>query len=1554
MDDTRRNISVFAALMLVFLGILGVFGWSDRAQAAAPSTGEIVASQDWHAVESGSLPARVTGEDGVFQFEGLDRGTHKLYLDVSSLPAAFRPDPSASVPVLWLNPGQSLTSDPVAGGVRFAASYDADGTTISGTVFVDQDGDGQRSAMEVGLTGVTVVDPTIHQYFVPFNDDDLWTLFAEINSDDASIGQCLFNSVTSAELNSVVSLTSSADGTIYYYDHWEDGYDADPLQPASTTEVGMLDRGVTQIFASIVVTPRDPAAFYYDGRDRITIAGERGSVIRSVYPVQPDERLAGAWEVPEVSEWGQKYVSVIGEDLDFNGAGTDDFDYVGLQIMAAQSGTEIWYNGTPLTTTTEAGGTFLVDGANDGAGGGGVDSSDIITATGPIQVQMLGAGCDPSYPYSARAFTLQPRGAWVNEYWAPVPDFTDGGSCDIDLDGDGTDDRDTDIYVHNENPFTITVNFDDGPGPTVPFTIPGHTTISVLAGLGRDLSSTRGGHLSSNEPFWGVSVIDSTSGNSGSPGSEVNDWGYSLIPGPRLSSQVVLGWAPGNSLKPPTSNPADNSGNLAFVTAITDTVVYVDTLVDDRSGGTAVHSHVFDMNGDGDANDLDVFGNLNFDEPRSDEGVPLLAGEVLRVADPNDNDMTGAVIYTRDLSEKIAVAWGQDPCRSGRESPYLDMGYTVLATPLASLSKEAELAIDADLSQNISPGDVLTYTLIAHNAGLAPMFDAALTDTIPFTQTDFVVGSIFVSEPPMLGGIDYFNGSTGMWGYTPAPDAEGDDPAVHMIKFTWPVIEAQATITMTFRLRLDRDIPVNITEVVNSAEFCSLQTDCVSAVSITNIGRPALQIAKIDDPDPVRAGELLTYTVVVSNVGDGSALGILTFEDLPRFVTYVPDSLNLTLPSVLTDVVTSTIPFTTTFPGIYGDDFDRTITQTTGYTGSDGSFDWATPWMEIGDPGVGPDAGDVQVGSVVADSLSPPGYLELTNSLPGVSGAARAVDLSDFVSPTLRFYVSGANSPGDSFSVTAGSDLLLSETYDGFYNRRNLDLGAYAGSTVTFTVEAGAGLQPGQAYRFDNFRVTESSPLRTGTRILRVVNSVLTYTTQTGINPVAIDPVTNMMTVTDKVRIPAGAQVRFTFQVRVTEPLTNGFVLENVAAITSTNILTNPYPLQDTEDTTVLSSHALTITKQGSPPVVHIGELITYTLLWEVGGDEPAPGVVVTDTIPVPYVGFVSCAGGLGCTFTAPDTIVWELGNRLPVASGVLHDGGVLTVTVRAVDAPPGGIITNTAVIDDDTDTPGDEDDETTEIINAGFVLTKRRTVPITGTARINDPVQFQIVITNTGALSITVLPLTDTYDPVYLEFQEAVPAPDSTSPGTVVWDDLITTLSSGPLLPDASVSVTLTFTAISSTQQLNPPVTVDVARSEGAQTVAGPLPPIEDPADVGISLPTAIELLYFRATPRGTGVLVEWSTLFEIETYGFRLYRSPDDSVAGAEPIAFVPAKGGSDAGAVYQYLDADLRPAQYRYWLVEVETSGHETWYGPVSAWLQGSPKDLPQQVYLPVVLK
>ncbi len=1323
------RVSWGLCVALVMFGLLVT--WPDRALAVR------VKSADGTGVD-GEVAKTRTDDAGRYRFENLPRGTHKVTLDPTTLPPSLRPAEGEAVPTLWVIPGQEQTSEALASGVRFTVAYNQDSGAITGLVFWDADGDGRQGPGEIGLAGVTVIDPTIHQYFVPFNDRNLIEMFMASNACQgyqASVP-------VSDTLTSGVSIVASSNGTLYYYDHWEDDYDPDPLQPGPTTEVGTLDAGRVRLFSNDIDTTRlGGSRLYYDGRDRITVVGGDAAVIRYAYPSLADSEigpmLAGAWEIEQTANWGTAYVIPAGEDWGLS----SDFAFTGASFMALQNNTLVYRNGA-LAATLDMGETFFVNGAGDLAGGGGLDSGDTFTATAPIMGQMYSSVCNVNLigPWAGNGYTLEPTVHWTSDYWSPVTSRL------------GCNGANTDIFVYNDNPNAITVTVDDGTIPPTDIILPPQSSSSVRA-LWGNLSGTRGVHLYApgGEPFWGVVNFDTL--------RSYYEWGFSLMPGRDLSAQVVLGWSPGNSGRPPLAQYPPN-GNLAWVTPVTDTVVFVDL----NGDGTPDQ---IDCNGDGDTDDPLVDGVCN--ELTSNTGITLTQGQTLRVADPTDADLSGAFIYSQDLNKKIAVVWGEDSCVAATGLPYLDLGYTVLPLGTPYFSKSDALAQDVDRSGDITPGDVLTYTIVILNSGMGPMNNVVMTDVLPYTYTDFVAGSIDVTVPPPTGVVAYDDGS-GLFTHTLQPTGTfGVDPAVQQLRITWPQINGQQTVTVTLRVQIQQGVPPDIRGILNRAIVSSSETPPTDSDTDTPLGAPVLQLTKLVGNSTVRPGGLLTYTVVVSNVGTAAALSALVVDDLPPWMTYVSGTLDLTWP--VAHAVTTSTPITRAiqdFFGTVGDNFDNiSHTATTDWAGNDGTISWMGDWSEVGDDGAAT-TGNVQV-LTDANYNSPTSYLRIAGTGGGLDhGLLRCADLSQFVEPHLSYKLRGdLVVPGldDFYGITVTSTVaptpvpLIHQTYNGPYVSRDLSMLGYGGhSQVCITFYGEAGLEIGEYVRFDDIFIYEASHARYETVSQIRETTVISYsrilTDPVSYTRIPSDPntpaITHTMQVTQPFHFPASSQLTLTFQVRVAFPLTNGLTMTNTACVTATNWIT---PTCD-DALVQVSGHALQVAKSAQANVVLAGAPLTYTIAWGVTGNEPALDVTISDTVP---------ANTTLITASLPVTVngallTWPLGTVLPPASGVV----TLVVQVNG-GLPPGTLLANAVIITDTSGVTGTDTITTPVTIGADLAIFK---------SDEPDPVipgtllTYTLVAVNLGPTDAAGVVVTDTLPP-QVTFVSATPTPSSTTPLT-------------------------------------------------------------------------------------------------------------------------------------------------------------------------------------------
>jgi serine protease AprX len=218
---------------------------------------------------------------------------------------------------------------------------------------------------------------------------------------------------------------------------------------------------------------------------------------------------------------------------------------------------------------------------------------------------------------------------------------------------------------------------------------------------------------------------------------------------------------------------------------------------------------------------------------------------------------------------------------------------------------------------------------------------------------------------------------------------------------------------------------------------------------------------------------------------------------------------------------------------------------------------------------------------------------------------------------------------------------------------------------------------------------------------------------------------------------------------------------------------------------------------------------------------------------------------------------------------------------------------------------------------------------------RPGEQVRFSIQITNTGGVTLSMLPLQDIFSPsllAYSALNPASPPPDDVAAaGVLSWDNLA--FGAG-LAPGASVTITVPLQVLADTTFLlgQPPCnsagkTCTIARVVGAFADldgAGPQPPLpvqtaEAFAAVAGAAPTGVTLAAFSLEETGAGVDVTWRTASEVELAAFSLYRR--STVDGAwSTVATLPAqRAGQSTGAEYRVQDADVAAGQQVEYVLE-----------------------------------
>jgi uncharacterized repeat protein (TIGR01451 family) len=181
-------------------------------------------------------------------------------------------------------------------------------------------------------------------------------------------------------------------------------------------------------------------------------------------------------------------------------------------------------------------------------------------------------------------------------------------------------------------------------------------------------------------------------------------------------------------------------------------------------------------------------------------------------------------------------------------------GYQVVNNVLQWQRPATDLALTkTDSPDPLFAGQQLTYTIKVINNGPAPATGATVTDTLP-------AGSTFVS----------------------ASSTQGTCSGTATVTCGLGTIASGATATITIKIK--PNTPGTITNTASvSADGPDPKAANNSASATTTVNAAAdLAVTKSDSPDPVHVGQVLTYTVRVTNNGPQTATGVSLTDNLPK------------------------------------------------------------------------------------------------------------------------------------------------------------------------------------------------------------------------------------------------------------------------------------------------------------------------------------------------------------------------------------------------------------------------------------------------------------------------------------------------------------------------------------------------------------------------------------------------------------------------------------------------------------------------------------------------
>ena len=683
----------------------------------------------------------------------------------------------------------------------------------------------------------------LETYYIPIPEADVREALAELNPNN-----------TSTSIETVVSIAVGFGGTVIRYDHQEDGYEADlenPLQ--GTSQVwgdGNPGNGFAPGFPGDVFSPGDVVilkntvptaprgnAVLFDAADMFTVT-QPVAVTRVAWAPNPGTVLAGAVEVFPTSQWGTEFESPLGEDF----ASSEMFELVTSSIMAAEDGTVIDFDfdadgAVDQTVNLDQGETFFSPLAE------GFPLGNRASSNKPVQIHAITG--DIGARWESRWAVVLPLDQWSDEYSLPVS-TRESSSADP-----------TDVFLYNPDPDNaITVSWETTGGAQTDVNVPARDMARVRIPDGPGANDTGARFFTAdNSVFYAVAVIDANDPNSDNNNSNLNnrdyDWGIALLPNKLLSTQALVGFAPGidpNACSAGApfdcSTNSNSGGSPVWVMASAPTTVFIDFDADPTTGAQ-----------------VDGFGN------QYDTSVTLGSLERAKIFDPNDNDMTGALLYTLDGS-LLAVAWGQDPSNSVRTNPYFDAGTIIPGLTTFTFTKEVNKA-------EVSPGDTLDYTLVVSNTSRANIPQVVLEDVLP-PYVEYVPNSSTLDGSPFPDS-----------GATAFPLDEGGAELGDL--------DPGEFFTFVFQVTVNLDTPVDDDDPDDCADPQTrlLNTGMATAIGVTReddaltcvVFNPEIELLKqvslsggepffdadnAGDPDvPVGLiGADATYRLIVRNIGD--------------------------------------------------------------------------------------------------------------------------------------------------------------------------------------------------------------------------------------------------------------------------------------------------------------------------------------------------------------------------------------------------------------------------------------------------------------------------------------------------------------------------------------------------------------------------------------------------------------------------------------------------------------------------------------------------------------
>lgn len=929
-----------------------------------------------------------------------------------------------------------------------------------------------------------------------------------------------------------------------------------------------------------------------------------------------------------------------------------------------------------------------------------------------------------------------------------------------------------------------------------------------------------------------------------------------------LASDLVTGSTLTNSASVSADEPETLAGDSNADSAAIDITRRIDLSTTKTSTGTPIAGESFSFSvsvanaGESDATNVVVVDTLpagaTFIPGESSGGCSLVAPgsvecTVATVAAGDSADFTVTVLVDPSTTSGTALTNSVTASATEFEDPSTTADNTASNSPTTGRSADLSVSKTHD-AEPATAGGAIAYTVTVTNRGPSDASGITITDTLP-TNVSFVA-SIGCAET------------------TPG-----------VIECTVGALAAGASTSVVINGTVDAGAPSG-TVLTNSASVAGNEPDPIAANNTTSITTQTDRVAQLDvfkreasgSPDPVLAGETITWEVEVINRGPSADSNIVITDDLSSLPV---GAITATGPgcSVASDIVTCSVAtlavggsalvtITVTVDGSVADGTQLINTasasgdaspvstgseETTVERSADLVVDKAGPaTLHAGDLATYTvtltNDGPSDASGVVVDDLLPAsfGY----DAFRVISGSATCAEVAGVVNCTVGTLAAGssvvieldaasdsssavgaiemnnvvasANEPDpDPASNTDSLPTTITRSADLSIDKVARTATAVAGGSIVYDLTV-TNLGPSDATA-----VTITDALPAGT------------TFSSGLSSASCTEAAGVITCDLGTLDPDNAPVVVSIGLDISDALAPG-LLENIASVDA--VEDDPIAGNDssTEPITIVAEADLLVVKSApaTPPVP--GENATYSISVTNLGPSVAVDATLTDTLPAGLT-FVSSSLGSDCTASGTpatgQTVVCDLAT-VPV--GTL---AAITLTV-AVDPALTGSIENTAAITSTTADPTPPDNTSTDVTDlapsADLVLAKS-VDPQTAVAGTN--VTFALSVTSNGPSDASGITVTDTL-PAGLSFVAAGTDARCADTGGGV----IECAEAGPLAPGAAA---VTFDVVASVDAVNAAntqlvngavVNADTADGDESNNAASTPVDVTRVADIGVA----------------------------------------------------------------------------------------------------------------------